>query len=78
MQGVHHQEQADEAVGGIAAHAGDAPHRLVAEPAHPEALAVGLAVDGHIPHPWREALPPGPAGQAEDLGLLQGADGEGR
>lgn len=69
--GGPHQVEAEEAVGGVVAHAGDAADRLTAQPAHPDALAIGVAVDGHIAAARGKALLAGPGGDDGDIAPLQ-------
>ena len=55
-----HQKQADEAVFGVVTHPGDAADGTAIKTAHPDSLAIGMAVNGDIPAARRELFSPGP------------------
>jgi len=52
------------------------PDPLAPQPAHPDALAVGVAVDGHIAAAGREAFLAGPVVHGGDVVALQRPDAQ--
>jgi len=71
-----HQEQADESIGGVVTHTGDTADRATAEAAHPESLAIGMAIDGHVSDAGSEPFGPSPANHRRQVGFLQRADAQ--
>ena len=68
--------EAEEAVIGAIAHDRDAGGRLVAQPAHQEALGIGGAEAGGIVEPRIPALGGGPVDGQREVSGGHGADGE--